>query len=364
MKLRQLLKLMSICLCFGCISCGEDRSVFGDNFDFPEMTDENTIQFTVEVLSGWRELNIEGGGGRMAIDWGDGRLQKIENPDEEHIVYKYGNCRKYRVRIWAEELEYCSVGTDRLPVSRLHLGNLPRMRSLYLNKFQETAELDISAACPNLKELGIYGLSDLSTLDIKECRNLKRLRIYSSPKLASLEIGEKPVLEEFYCLTTALTALSLKGAAALKHVDCSNNPNLSSLEFDDDVSIGALLIDHCNFDKIDFLEKLMITEFSCSYNKLKTLHMPGVFSVAYLNCNNNQLSHLSIEDTWILTRLDCHSNCLEAEALNELFESLPQVRSSDYMQYVLSFYDNPGTNTCREEIPFGKGWTFEQQHWN
>ena len=61
------------------ISCKDtDNSVFGDDFDFPVLTDANTIRFTVNVTGDWRQLNIVADGGRMVIDWGNGRMQKVE----------------------------------------------------------------------------------------------------------------------------------------------------------------------------------------------------------------------------------------------------------------------------------------------
>ena len=35
-----------------------DNRVFGDDFDFPALTDENTIRFTVNVVGDWRQLDI------------------------------------------------------------------------------------------------------------------------------------------------------------------------------------------------------------------------------------------------------------------------------------------------------------------
>lgn len=42
----------------------------------------------------------------MVIDWGNGRIQKIEDPSSMSggVVYRYGNKGLYEVRIWAEEL--------------------------------------------------------------------------------------------------------------------------------------------------------------------------------------------------------------------------------------------------------------------
>lgn len=81
-----------------------DNSVFGDDFDFPVLTDANTIRFTVNVTGDWRQLNIVADGGRMVIDWGNGRMQKVEDPSSMAggVTYRYGNKGSYNVRIWAE----------------------------------------------------------------------------------------------------------------------------------------------------------------------------------------------------------------------------------------------------------------------
>lgn len=74
MKPKNLLFVWSICVFFLSLiltSCKDsDNSVFGDDFDFPELTDENTIRFTVNVEGDWRQINIVASGGRMVIDWG------------------------------------------------------------------------------------------------------------------------------------------------------------------------------------------------------------------------------------------------------------------------------------------------------
>ena len=62
-----------------------DNRVFGDDFEFPVLTDENTIRFTVNVVGDWRQLDIVASGGRMVIDWGNGRIQKIEKGELDRM---------------------------------------------------------------------------------------------------------------------------------------------------------------------------------------------------------------------------------------------------------------------------------------
>lgn len=166
-----------ICLIDGLSSCAEDRSVIGDDFEIPKLTDENTIEFTVDVLGEWTQLEVFGGGGRMAIEWGDGRLQKIEDPEAGLITYKYGNRRSYRVRIWAEELDYCNLGSLLLPVKDLRIGNLPKMRDLALTSFANTREIYLSRSCPNVENVNIGNCADLEYVDISQCDSLKSVLI-------------------------------------------------------------------------------------------------------------------------------------------------------------------------------------------
>lgn len=187
MKQKKLLfNLIGLCLLLGLSSCSDsedDKSVFGDDFDIPQLTDANTIQFTVDA-TGERELLQLIGGGRMAIEWGDGRLQKVENADANLMIYyKYRNRKVYRVRIWAEELDFCSIGIKMPPVSKLHLGYLPKMKELKLYNFSATPELDLSTSCPNVESINIAYWADLERIELSQCLKLKNIEIYDNPKL-------------------------------------------------------------------------------------------------------------------------------------------------------------------------------------
>lgn len=188
MKQKKLLfNLIGLCLLLGLSSCSDsedDKSVFGDDFDSPQLTDANTIQFTVDATGERELLQLIGGGGRMAIEWGDGRLQKVENADANLMIYyKYRNRKVYRIRIWAEELDFCSIGTKMPPVSKLHLGYLPKMKELKLYNFSATPELDLSTSCPNVESINIAYWADLERIELSQCLKLKNIEIYDNPKL-------------------------------------------------------------------------------------------------------------------------------------------------------------------------------------
>ena len=348
-----------VCAACLCLSCLDDKSVIGDDFAMPRMTDENTIQFTVEALPDNREIGIYASGGRMAIDWGDGRLQKIEDPGQETVYYTYGNCKKYRVRVWAEELEYCSVGASLLPVSELRVGHLPRMRTLYLDSFSSTTELNVGESCPNVEELGIYRMADLERINMEECGQLKTLTVNDLPKLSTLDIGNKPALKELNCYFCDIASLSLTGAPRLRKIECMEDSNLSRMEFAEDTDVGTLIVSGCGFTDMSFLERLpSLTELDCSYNQLTELNLSDRFVMSHVNCGYNRLRRLDIGGTLIFS-LRCNDNDLDAQALNDMFDDLPTVVQSEYADYVLSYGNNPGTGTCRYEIPLNKGWLVE-----
>ncbi len=273
-----------------------DNRVFGDDFEFPALTDENTIRFTVNVVGDWRQLDIVASGGRMVIDWGNGRIQKIEDPSSMSggVVYRYGNKGLYEVRIWAEELQLIDISGLLLPLSHLYLGNMPRMKSLALNSISDTRELDLNTFCPNVESINIGSFADLEHLEIEDCFRLRSIQVYSNPKLTSIEFGSHPEAESLYCSYNGFSSLSLKSLPALRDIDLSSNEVLSHLELNEKTSISAILIQGCAFQSITDILKCCpsLRELSCSYNKLTELDLSDNSNISELRCEHNQLTRL------------------------------------------------------------------------
>lgn len=365
MKQKELLfGLLGLCLLLGLISCSdEDRSVFGDDFEIPELTDNNTIQFTVDATGEWKQLQIVAGGGKMAIEWGDGRLQKIANPGDNPIMYKYGNSRVYQVRIWAEEIDICNVEALLIPTSNFRLGYFPKMKTLLLSSLMNTSKIDLSSSCPNVEVVSIGNCPDLELLDIDKCPNLKGLQFYTLPKLSSLKLGEHPVLEGLSCTGCSLQSLSLKGLPSLNYIFCYDNPQLSTLEFDDGLALSTLRISGCAFRSLDFLSQLpLLTELSCGSNQLTELDLSQQPLLYTLDCSNNrQLESVLIPENNQLRGLECNSCNLDENALNSIFDKLIKIPADNpgYGKlYFISYYKNPGENLCNKELI--KGWAISK----
>lgn len=363
-----LFALMGVCLLLGFSSCeGEDKSVFGDDFEIPELTDANTIQFTVDATGEWKMLQIIGGGGRMAVEWGDGRLQKVENTDANPVVhYKYGNSRIYRVRIWAEELDFCSVGDEIPPLSNLRLGYLPRMKTLNLNSFLDTPELDLSTSCPNVETINIGNWADLERIDLNQCVKIQTIDVYSNPKLKLLKLGQLPALRSLKCIfNDALTSLSFKGVTNLSDVQCGSNSQLSIIETDGKVNVRDLSISDCAFQSLEFINSFpLLQKLECSSNYLTTLDISELSFLQSIDCSaNRNLVHLQIPEQNpihpILQDLDCSFCSLNEEELNAIFSTLP-VAPNPYPEYPSSygvtFNGNPGAGNCNWKLIEDKGW--------
>lgn len=367
MKLDKLLSiLLGFVLLAGFTSCSEDKSVFGDEFEIPELTDKNTIQFTVDLTSGtWKQLEIFASGGRVVVDWGDGRVQKVEDPGSLSggIRYRYGNSKTYRVRIWAEELSFLNISGLLLTLRDLQMGYFPNMSDLSINSIVGTKALDLSSSCPNVKTINVGNNADLEQIDISRCSKLESIQLYTHPKLTSLKLGAHPKLIGLYYTGTSLRTLSFKGLPEMREIDCSNNPNLSTIEVDDGQQIGALLCYSCAFKNMDWLDHITgLSELACHGNQLTELDLSAHPYLAYLNCSNNQLTRLSIPTSKSTRQLACHSNRLDANSLNELFENLPDMSSfvTPTLQFRISYYDNPGEKDCDADIAVQRGWTITE----
>lgn len=353
------------------ISCKDtDNSVFGDDFDFPALTDANTIRFTVNVTGDWRQLNIVADGGRMVIDWGNGRMQKVEDPSSMAggVTYRYGNKGSYNVRIWAEELQLIDISGLLISISDLHLGNMPGMKSLVLNSITDTRELNLNTFCPNVESINIGSFADLEHLEVELCSRLRNIQIYSNPKLTSMELGNHPEVEELYCSYNGFSSFSLKGLPKLRSVDLGYNSALASLELDENNGINALLISGCAFQSVDDVLECCpsLNELSCSGNRLTELDLTKHLSIRELHCDHNRLTRLLVPEGQYFGHLYCHSNQLGEAALKTLFVSLGQVPkpTPEYPrppQCRISYSDNPGNKESLKEILKEKNWIVDEE---
>lgn len=87
-------------------------------------------------------------------------------------------------------------------------------------------------------------------------------------------------------------------------------------------------------------------------------------ALQYLDCDQNDLTSLDIKGCSSLTYVDCSYNELGAEALNQIFNDLPQGKTwidkdGNKVQSYIKFYHNPGSDDCDISILEKKGWDWD-----
>lgn len=124
--------------------------------------------------------------------------------------------------------------------------------------------------------------SDISSIDMNVCPSLKNLTLYDMSSLKSVDVSKLTSLESINISETAVTGLDLSACSSLRSVMVSDN-KLSKLTVPDGV-----------------------TELICSYNKLTSLKAPS--SVVYLYCNNNKLNSLDVSKCTKMNTLVAYEN--------------------------------------------------------
>ena len=76
---------------------------------------------------------------------------------------------------------------------------------------------------------------------------------------------------------------------------------------------------------------------------------------------DNMMSNLNLTGCSSLEGLTCCQNSLDADALNELFNTLPD--NSSVPTKVVSIAENDGTDTCNRDIALTRGWTVNDTIW-
>jgi hypothetical protein len=320
--MKQAILTFSALLLLLLLSCtGNEADEHRAKFDVPELTADNTVQFTTNA-PGRLFCEVYTSGTSVAIDWGDGTLDKLTLPTEDVCRHTYQKQGDYRVKIWSDHLTFLYVSAQGLPYTALSIGYCPELTNMMIHGFAGITQL-APGNCPKLESLTVGNCPKLESLDISNNRQLKTLNISYMP-LSSLDLSANINLQSLICeniSTKELTALDISGL-----------PNL---------------------------EKLY-----CRGNKLTTLdisHNPALIEV---DCEQNELTEIILQDNTGIEKFYCSSNQLQAGELNKLFAALPESKVKvttktsppSPQPNTIQYYNNPGAEECNNEIMTGKGW--------
>jgi len=357
--------LYATCICVSLASCSDETDDGNPRakFHVPELTSENSIQFTLNADEAINfEFHVEGE--KIAIDWGDGSdMYKAEYSGELLQQQHKFNSGKYRVKIWADELTFLNL-TNILssePDSDFEMGHCPKLTSISLNSFMDMESFTFDK-CPNLESLNIGYCLNVTSIDVSKCLKLKGLQIYTLPKMQTLDVSKNTKLESLSCHGSNLNMLTLGKHSYLQYLECAGN-NLTTIDISGTPNLSTLVITGNRFTSIDVSNLKNLYTFWGDKNELAQLDFSNSEILNDLICRNNKLSELKLSKNQI-TRIMINANLLDAESLNNIFKVLPEslfgpstrLSPPPPQPNQITFYDNPGSATCDSTIIINKKW--------
>lgn len=346
-------------------ACGSDDDEPG--FDVPELTDNNTIRFTVD-LDKILNLNIEAIlGEKIAVDWGDGAFNRYyANDPTQRIGHRYKSTGKYQVKIWSDKVTLFNISSLFYNTTDFQLGNCPELESLFVNSIRGMEHLKIGENCPKLVTLNVGSCPVLESLDVSKCKNIEFIQCYNNQALKTLDVSKNDKLRRLDCGGNQLE--DLIGNKNLYQLNCSGN-KLANFEVGEMKELTELTISENGISSIDLSELSNLSTFICDKNNLSTLDISNNSRLTHLLCNENQLTELVMdtEKGKYLRSVQIAYNELSKDKLYQVFDALPQTTSPKTSpvdhgnRRGISFNGNPGVDEAgfSSSVIENKGWTVQ-----
>ena len=231
----------------------------------------------------------------------------------------------------------------------------------YSNQLTSLGTLPNSLQTLNCSSNQLTSLSTLPTsLQTLNCSSNKlsgTFTLTNRSALKTLNISNNPNLTTLYCGYNSLTSLNVTNCSQLTEIDCTYNNLNSSFDLTGCTSLRKL---NCNTNKLTSLLNVpnsLVTLF-CQDNSFTNLSITSKSSLSVLDvrsnramtslyCNNNVLTNLLVEDCSALKTLYCNGNKLTAlslsgcSALQTLYMIMNQVSGSNMTNLISSLRTIP-----------------------
>lgn len=355
--MKKLLAILTLCLPLVFTACIKDDE---PDFSVPTLTDNNTIQFTIKIDDRLTFHFDALWGEKTAIDWGDGKVEKMYATNTDTKGHKFKSAGTYRIKIWSDHLTLFNVSGLFHPMNDISIGNCPKLETLGLGGFVKTTSFKINGSCPNLTDLNIGNWADLESVDLSNCPNIKTLSCYTHPKLKKLDVSKNEKLESLHCFYNGLTELVIgDNISTMRSLNCSYN-NLTTLNLGN-LTVSELAVDNNKLTSLDLSKMTTLSQLYCDSNDIKTLKITANKLLKHLSCTNNLLASLDVSENKQLVNLRIAKNKMNAQALNNIFTALPDSPTLNSTKpgatpNKIMFYENEGENGCNADIITNKGW--------
>ncbi|MDR2038860.1 MAG: hypothetical protein LBQ60_13135 [Bacteroidales bacterium] len=405
--------ILSALLINGLMSCNksDDSEKRDSDFDVPELTASNTIQFTVNTKANDYAYVILNGG-KIAVDWGDREVTKDKNPGNGEpwrmeFTHVYKKAGEYRVKIWTDEITFINLYSLIKEYYDLHVGNCPELKDAVFNSFSRDQSINLNG-CKKLETLNLGNWEQLGSVVLDECLLLEKLQVYTHPGLTGIDLSKNNNLHSLEitdcgieelklpksivnasCMRNNLKSLVIQDNKNLSIINCNGNEELVVLDLtgcDNLTYIGFSktkidLFDFSIFPELTFIDcsnSGLITvdvsgnnklgNLSCSGLDLESLNITNNTSLLALNCGGNNLTGLDVSKNTGIRYLYINNNEFEKESLEEIFKDLPvfdpSLKKSNMpspQPSEIKIYDNPGTAECDTKIITDKGWIIKSK---
>lgn len=205
--------------------------------------------------------------------------------------------------------------------------NFKNLETLFCAENQ-IASMDLSSNT-KLTRLECQG-NNISSLDLSKNTNLTTLDC-SKNVMVQLDIIECYKLKELNCNGNYLNELQVQFMKELTTLNCSYNPDLTTLDVQNNRKLKVLTCNQCSLDALNVknneaLEELYCAEnkivslevqnnkqlkkLECNDNNMSVLNLSGCERLQYVKCNNNQISELNLQKSTPLNTLNCKDNKL------------------------------------------------------
>ena len=168
----------------------------------------------------------------------------------------------------------------------------------YLEILPESLQ-SLDCSTNKLNAFSLNGSSNLRSVFMSANPNLTTVNCYNNSSLTFLDVAACPALTTLNCYNNKLSTLSISNCTALTKLDCHSN-QLTSLS-NIPSSVQTL---NCSSNK--FSGAFTLT----GRTALKSLDISSNPSITTLNCYSNALTSLNVQNCSAMTTLDCHSNQL------------------------------------------------------
>ena len=235
-------------------------------------------------------LGADVAGTKVAIDWGDGDLEKgslsnsiwteFNHQAESDTVTIYGDVTWVDVSSMPYDYGYNNAITA---IDLTHNNDLYWL-DVYWNYL---TDIDVTSQ-HNLTYLDVSMNEDLEVLDLSKCENLVELRAYG----------------------TWIDKLDLTNCPRLMYADVKNNM-IDELDVTKNAYLMALKAQGNNLTKIDLSQNLYMNDLALDNNELAEIDLSNNRLLEQLSISNNELTQLDLAQNTLLKRLNAKANKLQ-----------------------------------------------------